>query len=200
MTFKGHNSISRHDGSTQEGWASYVCGHCNNRVTGAVVASYSWQDQMRNTVRNLWVLCPGCALGSVIVQGRLIPGAAFGPKIEGLPSDVCAAYEEVRQCMKSNAYTASELLCRKILMHIGVEKGAQEGKSFVFYLDHLEKAGYVTPPMKGWVGAIRTNGNESTHSIAAPSKERAESTVMFTAELLRLTYEMEYLASKFTVS
>lgn len=100
--------------------------------------------------------------------------------------------------MKANAFTASELLCRKILMHIAVEKAAPEGKPFVFYLDHLERAGYVTPPMKGWVNAIRANGNEATHAIAAPSKERAESTVMFTAELLRLTYEMEYLAGKFT--
>ena len=100
--------------------------------------------------------------------------------------------------MKANAFTASELLCRKILMHIAVEKSAPEGESFVFYLDYLERAGYITPPMKVWVNAIRANGNESTHAIAAPSKDRAESTVMFTAELLRLTYEMEFLAGKFT--
>lgn len=198
MTFKGHHSISRHDGSTQEGWVNYVCGHCYNRVSGAVVASYSWQDQVRNTIKNQWVLCPGCAKGSILINGKAIPGTVFGPSIQGLSADVEAVYDEVRNCMKANAFTASELLCRKILMHIAVEKAAPEGKPFVFYLDHLERAGYVTPPMKGWVNAIRANGNEATHAIAAPSKERAESTVMFTAELLRLTYEMEYLAGKFT--
>lgn len=198
MAFSGHHTISRHDGSTQDGWTNFVCGHCQHHVTGAVIASYAWRDRANNLITNQWVLCPGCAKGSVLINGSAIPGAAFGPSIQGLPAEVGAAYDEVRSCMKANAFTASELLCRKLLMHIAVEKSAPEEKSFVFYLDHLERSGYVTPPMKGWVNAIRANGNESTHKISAPSKERAESTVMFTAELLRLIYEMEYLAGKFS--
>jgi hypothetical protein len=149
------------------------------------------------TTKNQWVLCPGCVKGSVVINGTTFPGVAFGPVLQGLPDDVAAAYEETRGCMKVNAFTAAELLCRKILMHVAVEKSAPEGKTFVFYLEYLEKAGYVTPPMKGWVDTIRTNGNNSTHKIAAPSQDRATSTVMFTAELLRLTYEMQYLSDKF---
>jgi hypothetical protein len=79
-----------------------------------------------------------------------------------------------------------------------VEKGAKEAETFAAYLTHLESQGFITPPMKGWVNLIRQHGNKSTHELAAPDKERAESTVMFTAELLRLTYEMEFLAKKFT--
>jgi hypothetical protein len=45
---------------------------------------------------------------------------------------------------------------------------------------------------------IRQHGNKSTHKLDSPEKERAQSTVMFTAELLRLVYEMEYMANKFT--
>ena len=82
-------------------------------------------------------------------------------------------------------------------MHIAVEKGAKEGAPFNSYLRHLEASGFVTPPMKKWVALIREHGNESTHKLAAPSATRAESTIMFTAELLRLVYEMESLALKY---
>jgi hypothetical protein len=100
--------------------------------------------------------------------------------------------------MSVTAFTACELICRKILMHIAVEKGAKEGETFASYLTHLETQGYVTPPMKSWVDLIRQHGNKATHKIESPDKGRAESTLMFTAELLRLTYEMDYLARKYT--
>ena len=51
--------------------------------------------------------------------------------------------------------------------------------------------------MKRWVDLIRKHGNEATHKLDAPDKARAESTVMLTAELLRVIYEMEHMASKY---
>jgi len=200
MAFKGHRHIAKPDGSTEEGWETYVCGHCNTKVTGAVVAKYSWEKPPGITITNKWLLCPNCSLGSVIINKSVFPGSPFGPKLQGLPDDVEAAYEEARRCMEVNAYTAAELLCRKILMHVAVEKGAKEGESFASYLSYLENNGYVTPPMKTWVDLIRQHGNKATHKLEAPEKERAQSTVMFTAELLRLTYEMEYLANKYVSS
>ena len=56
----------------------------------------------------------------------------------------------------------------------------------------------ITPPMKGWVDLIRQHGNKATHSLESPDKKRAESTLMFTAELLRLIYEMEHLSMQYT--
>ena len=99
--------------------------------------------------------------------------------------------------MSVNAFTAAELICRTILMHVAVDKGAPEGESFAAYLAFLETHGYVTPPMKGWVDLIRMHGNASTHKLASPDKTRAESTTMFTAELLRLVYEMDFMAKKY---
>src|SRR6187402_2241338 len=92
------------------------------------------------------------------LRPRFRPGAAFGPSVEGLPPDVQTAYAEARSCMSVSAYTAAELICRKILMHKGVEKGAAEGETLASYLSHLEKSGYVTPPMKAWVDLIRRHG------------------------------------------
>jgi Domain of unknown function (DUF4145) len=99
--------------------------------------------------------------------------------------------------MGVGAFTAAELVCRKILMHVAADKGAKTGEPFAAYLDFLEKAGYVTPPMKGWVDLIRKHGNLATHELPAPDRKQAESTVMFTAELLRLVYEMEHMARRY---
>jgi hypothetical protein len=135
--------------------------------------------------------------GSVYTRGEIFPGVVFGPSLGGLPKDVEQAYEEARACMSINAFTATELICRKILMHVAVDKGAKEGESFNAYLGALESQEYITPPMKRWVDLIRKHGNDSTHKLEPPDKARAESTVMFTAELLRIIYEMDHMASKY---
>lgn len=189
MSYKGHRGIAKPDGSTSEAWFEYKCGHCDAKVSGAVVA---YHENIK------WILCPNCGNGSVCDEkGNIHPGVAFGPHITGLPNDIKEAYEEARRSMSLSAFTGSELICRKILMYVAVEKGAKEGESFAFYLDHLEKVGYITPPMKEWVDLIRKHGNIAAHILEKPNQNRAESTLMFTAELLRIVYEMEYLAKQY---
>ena len=99
--------------------------------------------------------------------------------------------------MAADCFIASELLCRKILMHVAVEKGADEGKSFAYYITYLEKEGYIAKHMKNWVDLIRKHGNESTHSLNVVEKDRADSTLHFTAQLLVLLYEMPMKAEQF---
>lgn len=100
--------------------------------------------------------------------------------------------------MEVNAFTAAEIMCRKILMHVAVDKGANEGETFAKYIDYLEQSNYFTPDMADWVDQIRQNGNEFAHELPALSEKRAKSTVTFTAHLLKLIYEMEHLANEFT--
>ncbi len=171
-------------------WEPYTCPHCSKDVSGAIVAKTA--DQAIH-----WLRCPACKLGAVTVFGILSPAAPFGPPIVGLPGDVDEAYQEARRCMGINAYTAAELVCRKILMHVAVDKGAKPGKTFAEYVTHLADAGYVTPPMQPWVDLIRQHGNLATHELPPPDQQRAESTVMFTAELLRLVYEMDHMAQQY---
>jgi hypothetical protein len=82
-------------------------------------------------------------------------------------------------------------------MCVAVGKGAKEGESFSSYLKYLGDKGFITDAMMGWVEIIKENGNKATHKIEKVDKERAESTVMFTAELLRIVYEMEFMARKY---
>jgi len=193
MTFEGHKSIIRLDGSTSASWYPYKCATCGRDVSGAVVAKTT---SVAHVVR--WLQCPNCSDGAVQrMDGNIYPGVAFGMKLEGLPGEVEAAYTEARNCMVVDAYGACELVCRKILMCVAVEKGAKEGEPFSSYLTYLGERGFITDAMMGWVEIIRENGNKATHKIEKVAKERAESTIMFTAELLRIVYEMEFMAKKY---
>lgn len=144
-----------------------------------------------------WVQCPSCGNGSVDPDAKTHPATRLGPAIEGLSEPVSEAYDEARDCMSVAAYTACELICRKILMYVAVENEAKEGKSFAHYIDHLKSKGYVTPPMEPWVQRIREQGNQAAHELDPPDEKRAKSTLMFTAELLRLVYEMEHMTETY---
>jgi hypothetical protein len=106
-----------------------------------------------------------------------------------LPSDVEALYQEARSCMKVNSYTSAVITCRKLLMHIAVEKGADKGKSFLEYVDYLSQKGYVPPDGKGWVDHIRTKGNEANHEIKIMSPPDAGDLISFAEMLLKFVYE-----------
>jgi len=192
MPFAGFEHIKHPQPADRNAYKNYTCGHCGNKVTGFIVANYDYGSTVD------WLICPSCGDGSVYSSSHQIyPGSLFGPELQGLPVVVREAYTEMRNCMSVNAFTASELLCRKILMHISVEKGAKEGGSFESYIDFLEKNGYITPPMKMWVDLIREHGNEATHLLEAPDSTRAQSTALFTVQLLRLVYEMKHIADNF---
>lgn len=74
-------------------------------------------------------------------------------------------------------------------MNIAVAQGAEEGKSFISYVDYLASQGYVPPNGRGWVDHIRKKGNEANHEIVLMKKEDAEELILFTEMLLKFIYE-----------
>lgn len=192
--FEGYSRV----GQNQNENHSIKCGSCGNDVGALEVAHYvtSANDWI------YWVICPVCSYGSVIeMDGSIHPSVKYGVALEGLSKEVNDAYEEARSCYSIGSLTGCQLICRKILMHIAVDKcGGEEGKSFAEYIDKIKEAGYITPPMKGWVDKIREEGNDATHKLEPPSREDTEHIINFTIQLLRLVYEMEYKANKFTQS
>lgn len=195
----GHGNARKYDGSTEESWFAYTCGHCGKQVSGAVIAATT--SIQYGTVSVRWLQCTSCHEGSVqVANGQVYPGVPFGPVLEGLPAETESAYNEARRCLSVNADTAGEVMCRKILMHIAVEKGASAGKSFAHYINHLVKKGYVTPPMEPWVTLIKDHGNMANHELDPPDRRRAEGTLLFTVQLLRSVYEMGHMAKQFIPS
>ena len=91
--------------------------------------------------------------------------------------------------MTVNSFTSAVLTCRKLLMHIAVEKGAAPGKSFLEYVEYLAQKNYVPPDGHGWVDHIRTKGNEANHEIKIMAVEDASDLIAFLEMLLKFIYE-----------
>ena len=117
--------------------------------------------------------------------------------MEGLPIDVSQIYNEIRQCFSVHAYTSVGLLCRKLIMHIAVDKEAEKNKSFQYYINYLEEQGYISTTIKSWADLIRKGGNSANHEIIFLDEMQAQMIFNFTMQLLRIIYEMEFLSKEY---
>ncbi|MEA2641071.1 MAG: hypothetical protein QOF51_2465 [Chloroflexota bacterium] len=196
----GHDEVTHYKGAngyvaspTMTGaFRPVTCGHCGRSVHAAVIAD----------VEGIyWLRCTHCHAGSVLHEThygpRQSPQPRPGEDVEGLPDDIRDAWDEARSCAGAAAHTATEMVCRKILMHIAVDKGDREGQSFASYIDHLVAEGYVTKPMRSWVERIKDRANRANHDIAQTTAEQGAETLTFTGHLLKNVYEMEHLAQRF---
>ena len=167
----------------------YECAFCGT----SVAPNQGWRA--RSTFNNQYaaaiMICHNCHRPTFIDENdRQFPGRPFGQEVEGIPEKALTElYGEARNAMSASCYTASVLCCRKILMHIAVEKGAKPGDSFVKYVEHLASANYIPPDARIWVDHIRTKANEANHEIAVMSRTDAEELLSFTEMLLKVIYE-----------
>ncbi|WP_043484691.1 DUF4145 domain-containing protein [Geothrix fermentans] len=136
-------------------------------------------------------ICHQCTRPTFIdPDDRQYPGKPFGQSVDGIPEQSLRdLFDEARNTMSASCYTASVLCCRKILMHIAVEKGAAPGDKFIKYVEHLSENNYIPPDAKGWVDHIRTKANEANHEITVMTRIDAEELLSFTEMLLKVIYE-----------
>jgi hypothetical protein len=170
-------------GSHQLPSRSYTCGWCGFSVASAL----GFHDGAGKP--QYAYICPHCNRPSHFQDNRQLPGVASGAEVKNLPADIESLYREARNCAAASCFTASVLICRKLLMNIAVSHGAKSGETFVSYVEHLASAGYVPPNGKGWVDHIRQKGNEATHEIALMSATDADDLISFTEMLLKFVFE-----------
>ncbi|MFA7290422.1 MAG: DUF4145 domain-containing protein [Melioribacteraceae bacterium] len=161
----------------------YLCGFCHNKV--ATNKGYFVESGNQAQI----YICSHCFQPTFFKDGKQIPGVSPGNPILHLPTQIEELYEEARRCISISSFTAAVLILRKLLMNISVNQGAEEGKSFLFYVNYLADAGYVPPNGKQWVDHIRKKGNEATHEIKLMSNEDALDLIVFTEMLLKFIYE-----------
>jgi Domain of unknown function (DUF4145) len=123
-------------------------------------------------------------------DGTQFPGVAYGTEVDHLPDGVQRLYNEARNSMSVNAFTAAVMTCRKVLMNVAVSEGAKPGKNFATYVKWLANEGYVPTKGKKWVDRIREKGNEANHEIPDIGRTDAEDVLSFTEMLLKVNYEM----------
>ncbi len=170
----------------------YTCGHisCGKEVTSNLGWSYL---NTKRTVKEGWIyICPMCRRPTFFDNTESfpqIPGISFGSDIEHLPEGIENLYWEIRNATGCGAFTASVLACRKLLMHIALEKGAAVGRDFTAYLEYLVYNHYAPPGNKSWVEKISRIGDEATHEIKAISSKEAKELVNFMEMILKFVYE-----------
>jgi hypothetical protein len=137
-------------------------------------------------------LCSYCNGPTLFLQGdqEYSPGPLPGNPVEHLPGEIESLFAEARTASAAGAYTAAVLTCRKILMHIAVDKGADKNKNFLEYVTYLISKGYAPPNSQDWVDYIRTRSNEANHEITLMTTEDATALVTFIEMLLRLIFEL----------
>jgi len=161
----------------------FICGFCGNLVAKAT----GFFDK---NAQNSIYICPHCDKPTYFDYiDSQTPGIAPGNEVHNLPEKIEALYREARNSVSVGAHTSSVLACRKMLMNIAVTQGADEGKSFISYVEYLANNGYVPPNGKGWVDHIRKKGNEATHEIALMQQGDAEELISFVEMLLKFIYE-----------
>jgi hypothetical protein len=160
---------------------AYTCSYC-----GLDVATHLGWDG-----KGAWiVVCHNCLHPTYFTEeGDQIPGLSPGRDIPNLPPSVGNAYGEARDALAAGAPTASVLMSRKLLMTIAVAEGADEGKSFVEYVDYLDSKNYVPPKGKVWVDHIRKKGNEATHEIPQATPADAAELITFLEMILLFIYD-----------
>ncbi len=169
---------------------SYKCGYCGNKVSS--VLGYKagvHQDGSGSQIAAIYI-CPHCGGPTFRHPGGYhLPDVPFGSPVRHLPDGLENIYNEARRCTSNNSFTAAVLLARKILMHIGVDQGAEEGKQFLYYINFLAEKGFVPPNGKNWVDHIRKKGNEANHEIVIMGKQDASDLILFIEMLLKFIYE-----------
>lgn len=162
---------------------NYTCGYCGNPLA----TNMGYLSSSKGYI----YICHFCDQPTYFsIDGRQVPGSAFGYSVEHIPSpDVSALYEEARNCVTVNAFTASILCSRKLLMNIAVSKGAAEGLKFIEYVNFLADNNYLPPDGKEWADHIRKIGNIATHEIKLMGRVDSEELLVFVGMLLKFIYE-----------
>ena len=148
-----------------------------------------------------WLRCVRCMTPHVEHDGKVSPGDRPLSTPKGVHGLELKAWEEVRDCLSVGAFTASVMLCRKILFHVAVADGlpAKDNRNrapnFAQVVAHLESSGLVTLKMVPWVNRIKNVGNEASHEINPIDRDKALDVARFTEQLLRLAYEMDHIMS-----
>lgn len=177
---------------------NYICGHCGNDITSnkGYYIRHDYETSSANGHGYIYI-CHKCNKPTFFQYDSQVPNSLYGKCFnEDIFEDkmIYELYEEARHCMIVNAYTSVGMCCRKLLMHIAVDCGADVGEKFAFYVNYLDKQNYIPVKCKDWVDIIRDKGNEANHEIVILEEKDAKQLINFIEIIISVIYEMPYQA------
>ncbi len=177
------------------------CKECGAIVNAEVVGGYIDTDNVTaETYRISLLRCPRCggpALVSEIAfnDGFDQPVRLYPPRETGIgpaiPKSIRSAYEEARTCFNAKAYTATAIMCRKILEGIA-EEHSITARNLATSLKDLRDKGIIESRLFEWADALRISGNEAAHGVSTSiSAQDAKDILEFTNALLEYVFTFQ---------
>jgi len=114
----------------------------------------------------------------------------LGRVVGGLKNDIDHIYKEIRDSTSVNAFSMAVMGARKLLMHIAVDLGAEENRTYEEYVNYLVDNNYAPPNSKKWIDRVRSLGNEANHEIRIMDESDAIAAIKFIEMLLVFNYEL----------
>lgn len=180
---------------------NYVCGHCGNDISSNEgYYMYESTSTSKDIGSGYIYICHKCNKPTYINTHEQVPGAIYGECFsKEIFNDelVFQLYEETRRCMEISAYTSVGMCCRKLLMHIAVDCGAEKNKKFIEYVNYLDDNNYIPTNCKEWVDIIRNKGNEANHEITILDENDAKQLISFIEMIISVIYKMPYQAKTY---
>ena len=172
---------------------------------GTILANYLGTDIIHDVYKNknivgpdiILIICSICNMKSVFCNGFPYTFVDLKEGADELQNDITSAYNEAVKCLSDDSYTATTMMCRKILMLVAMDLNADKNKKFEYYIDYLEENGYITQSIKNRMNYIRNIGNDANHKKEPINDKDAMNAFMFVTALLYRVHKREYLSDEY---
>jgi hypothetical protein len=189
------------------------CDNCIATVQVQEVGSYTLYNEYdpMDTVRYVLCKCSQCFSPILIQQDllynqmeetewgnpkKIFPGSQFhiNPVI---PDELQKSLVESIKCYKSDAPTATAIMCRRTIEGFCQLKGVMEN-NLDKSIKKLRDGGFINEQLYDWANQLRLVGNEAAHNINAVFSEMdARDILDFTIAILDFTYSFKDKFDKF---
>ena len=175
------------------------CLNCRQYVDAKEAGSY-WRhfNGVEPSRRYSLLACPACQ-EPILVGQTNVGNMAEGDKWDtpfvvfpqgdlrvnpNAPPEIRSAFEEACTCYRSNAYTASAIMCRKALEGICEAHGIKE-RNLNASLKKMKELTLIDERLFEWSDALRVVGNEAAHGVGVViSQPDAKDAIEFTNAIL----------------
>ncbi|WP_288065438.1 DUF4145 domain-containing protein [Herbaspirillum sp.] len=175
------------------------CTHCRQYVEAQEIGSYSRYFDGKAPSRLYTLLsCLTCREPILVAQAN-VGNIAEGDKWDTpfivfpqgdlrvnprSPPEIQSAFEEACACYRTQAYTASAIMCRKTLEGICAVHGVEE-RNLSASLRKLKELALIDDQLFEWSDALRVVGNEAAHGVGiVVSQADAKDAIEFTNAIL----------------
>lgn len=166
------------------------CDRCEARVDAEVVGEYELEHtQEGKPVSWLFLRCPGCGVPMVAYQWKGAPKPErFHPPLwranSRYPEAVRKSLEEARKCLRTGAYAATLLMCRRTIEAM-CRSFSHKFRSLAGSLLDLHVADVLDERLFQWADELRVLSNQASHDFASRlTQQDASDLIGFTEAIL----------------